>query len=133
MLIMLAQRGIRPDLILFADTGGEKPETYAYMPVIQDYLASVGFPEVVTVRYQPTRTGWFVRSRVQRHSWSVRRYCPDLQTAEAMKRSQGKKCQSHRLSLWPRHTVSNRKVSASRTKVVHRHEAKLWNLCCASL
>ena len=28
MLIGMAQRSIRPDLILFADTGGEKPETY---------------------------------------------------------------------------------------------------------
>jgi 3'-phosphoadenosine 5'-phosphosulfate sulfotransferase (PAPS reductase)/FAD synthetase len=55
MLIEFAYRGIRPDLILFADTGGEKPETYAYLPVIQDYLAHVGFPAVVTVRYVPTR------------------------------------------------------------------------------
>src|SRR6185295_13151991 len=40
-------------LILFADTGGEKPETYRYMPVIQAYLKRVGFPPVVTVRYEP--------------------------------------------------------------------------------
>lgn len=50
MLIGMHQRGIRPDLILFADTGGEKPETYAYEPVIQAWLASVGFPPVETVR-----------------------------------------------------------------------------------
>jgi hypothetical protein len=55
MLIEFACRGIRPDLILFADTGGEKLETYAYLPVIQRYLGSVGFPAVVTVHYQPTR------------------------------------------------------------------------------
>ena len=53
MLVEFAKRDIRPDLILFADTGGEKPETYAYMPVIQEYLKSVEFPPVVTVRYQP--------------------------------------------------------------------------------
>ena len=35
MLVEFAKRGIRPDMILFADTGGEKPETYRYMPVIQ--------------------------------------------------------------------------------------------------
>ena len=35
MLVEFARRKIRPDLILFADTGGEKPETYRYMPVIQ--------------------------------------------------------------------------------------------------
>jgi hypothetical protein len=53
MLVEFAHRGICPDLILFADTGGEKPETYAYLPVIQEYLARVGFPSVVTVRYEP--------------------------------------------------------------------------------
>ena len=55
MLIEFARRGVRPDLILFADTGGEKPETYTYLPVIQEYLARAGFPAVVTVRYAPTR------------------------------------------------------------------------------
>lgn len=34
VLVGLQQRGIRPDLILFADTGDEKPATYAYLPVI---------------------------------------------------------------------------------------------------
>src|SRR3954466_1366435 len=53
MLVEFARRGIRPDLILFADTGGEKPETYRYMPVIQQYLKEVEFPPVVTVRYEP--------------------------------------------------------------------------------
>jgi hypothetical protein len=58
MLIEFARRGIRPDLILFADTRGEKPETYAYLPVIQDYLARVGFPGVVVVRYCPKRAAY---------------------------------------------------------------------------
>lgn len=58
MLIEFARRHIRPDLILFADTGGEKPETYAYLPVIQRYLASIGFPPVITVRYVPTRAAY---------------------------------------------------------------------------
>lgn len=53
MLIELARRDIRPDLILFADTGGEKPETYQYLDVIQPFLRSVGFPEVIVVRYKP--------------------------------------------------------------------------------
>jgi hypothetical protein len=53
LLVELARRGIRPDLILFADTGGEKPQTYAYLPVIQQYLARAGFPQVVVVRYRP--------------------------------------------------------------------------------
>jgi hypothetical protein len=53
MLVEFARLGVRPDHILFADTGGEKPETYAYLPVVQRYLRGVGFPPVVTVRYQP--------------------------------------------------------------------------------
>jgi hypothetical protein len=53
MLVEFAKREIRPDLILFADTGGEKPETYQYLPVIQQYLKEVNFPPVVTVRYEP--------------------------------------------------------------------------------
>jgi len=55
MLVEFARRAIRPDLILFADTGGEKPETYAYLPAVQRYLAGVGFPAVLTVRYEPAR------------------------------------------------------------------------------
>jgi hypothetical protein len=50
MLVGMHARGIRPDLILFADTGGEKPETYAYEAVMQRWLASVGFPPITTVK-----------------------------------------------------------------------------------
>lgn len=55
MLVGLHARGIRPDKILFADTGSEKPETYEYLPVLQAWLRSVGFPEVEVVRYVPKR------------------------------------------------------------------------------
>jgi hypothetical protein len=55
MLVAMWQRGIRPDLILFADTGGEKPETYAYLPIMDEWLKSVGFPQITTVRYVPVR------------------------------------------------------------------------------
>ena len=55
MLVELSIRGIRPDLILSADTGGEKPETYRYLDVIQPFLHRVGFPPVTTVRYEPKR------------------------------------------------------------------------------
>ncbi len=53
LLVEFAARGIVPDLILFADTGGEKPETYRYLPVVQEFLKRVNFPPVVTVRYEP--------------------------------------------------------------------------------
>ncbi len=55
MLIEFVHRGIRPDHILFADTGGEKPETYQYLRVIRPFLARSGFPDVTVVRYQPKR------------------------------------------------------------------------------
>ena len=31
MLVGLHERGLRPDAIVFADTGGEKPNTYGHM------------------------------------------------------------------------------------------------------
>lgn len=54
LLVGFAERGIRPDKILFADTGSEKPETYQYgRDVMPDFLRSVGFPEITVVRYRP--------------------------------------------------------------------------------
>jgi len=53
MLVEFANRDIRPNLILFADTGGEKPETYQYLQVIRPFLKRAGFPDVIVVRYRP--------------------------------------------------------------------------------
>jgi len=50
MLVGMQQRGERPDLILFADTGDEKAVTYAYLPIINAWLRKVGFPEVTVVK-----------------------------------------------------------------------------------
>jgi hypothetical protein len=52
-LVEMRRRNIRPDAILFADTGSEKKETYDYLPVINSWLSSVGFPAVTIVKYQP--------------------------------------------------------------------------------
>jgi hypothetical protein len=54
MLVGMVARGDRPDLVLFANTGAEKPETLAYKPVIDDYLQRNGFPPVVVVRHLPS-------------------------------------------------------------------------------
>jgi hypothetical protein len=51
LLVGLHERGERPDLILFADTGGEKPETYAYLDVLDAWLAKVDFPPLIRVRH----------------------------------------------------------------------------------
>jgi hypothetical protein len=50
MLVWLYRNNIRPDLIQFADTGGEKPETYAYIAVLNAWLASIGFPLLTVVK-----------------------------------------------------------------------------------
>jgi hypothetical protein len=55
LLVEMHNRGMRPDLILFSDTGGEKPETYAYLDVINAWLVQVEFPAVTVVRYAPVR------------------------------------------------------------------------------
>jgi len=46
----MVERGIRPDLILFADTGGERPETYWYVIMFSLWLVSREFPPITTVR-----------------------------------------------------------------------------------
>lgn len=50
VLVEFVRRGIRPDFILFADTGGEHPETYLYLDVMDAYLARHGFPTITRVK-----------------------------------------------------------------------------------
>lgn len=50
MLIGMYERGIPCDLILFADTGGEKPETYAHRDEFSVWLVNHGYPPIITVR-----------------------------------------------------------------------------------
>lgn len=53
-LVGLAKIGLRPDAILFADVGAEKRATYNFLPKINAWLRSVGFPEVTVVKYETT-------------------------------------------------------------------------------
>jgi hypothetical protein len=58
MLVEMARRGIRPDLIQFADTRGELPETYTYLrDVLDPFLSRVGFPPVTVLVRQSPRSG----------------------------------------------------------------------------
>jgi hypothetical protein len=50
MLIELRERGEALDAVVFADTGGEKPETYDYLKTIDDWLHSNGMPRLTIVR-----------------------------------------------------------------------------------
>ncbi len=49
LLCGFAERDIVPDVVLFADTGGEKPETYTYLWSLQAWLESVHFPSLFLV------------------------------------------------------------------------------------
>jgi hypothetical protein len=56
LMIELVKRNIRPDFILFANTGGwtnlgEKHATYRYKRFFSNWLTSKGFPEIITVAY----------------------------------------------------------------------------------
>ena len=54
LLIGLEERKQRPDAILFADTGGEKPGTYQHIKLMQEWLALKGFPPITVVREKNT-------------------------------------------------------------------------------
>lgn len=49
MLIGMHERGERVDLILFADTGGEKPHTYEHILTMTHWLVERGMPPITTV------------------------------------------------------------------------------------
>lgn len=56
MLCALKSADITPDLILFADTGGEKPETYAHARRMNEYLEAWNFPRVTWVKLNTLET-----------------------------------------------------------------------------
>lgn len=50
MLIEMKNKGINPDLIIFSDTGGERPHTYKMLEIMNTWLIAVGFPKLITVK-----------------------------------------------------------------------------------
>jgi len=52
MIIGMTERGIKPDHILFADTGGEKEATYEYITYFNNWLLKNDMPLIETVRYK---------------------------------------------------------------------------------
>ncbi len=54
MLIELVERGEPVDHVLFADTGGERPSTLAFIPVFRAWLRARGVESTI-VRYAPRR------------------------------------------------------------------------------
>lgn len=53
VLVGMRNRGIKPDLILFADVGSERQVTYDYIPILQDWLKHAWGTGLTVVRYQP--------------------------------------------------------------------------------
>jgi hypothetical protein len=49
MLVGLHERGERPTAITFADTGGEKPNTYTHIVEVNKWCERVGFPRIETL------------------------------------------------------------------------------------
>lgn len=49
MLVGMQERNVYPQAILFADTGGEKPETYTFLNQMVGWLAQWGFPPITIV------------------------------------------------------------------------------------
>jgi hypothetical protein len=50
ILAGLLERGERPDLIVFADTGSEWPHTYAHIKEVSEWCAKVGFPGITVIK-----------------------------------------------------------------------------------
>ena len=50
LMILLLRQGLPLDEVVFADTGGEVPETYEYLPTAQAYLNAHGVPFTVLRR-----------------------------------------------------------------------------------
>ena len=50
LLIGLEEREERPDHIIFADTGGEKPKTYEHVERMQEWLKAKGMPPITIVK-----------------------------------------------------------------------------------
>lgn len=49
MLVGMHERGERPDLILFSNTGDERPEIYKHIEVVNEWLRTIGYPEIITI------------------------------------------------------------------------------------
>jgi hypothetical protein len=53
MLVGMVERGLRPDLIIFAEVGSERKGSYDFQPIFSDWIEGRGFPRPVTCRYRP--------------------------------------------------------------------------------
>lgn len=80
VLVLFHQASLRPDVIVFADPGSEWPETYRYRDeVLQPWLASIGFPPVLTLRgREGTQKGAGLRAECSRLTAAGRPGLPSI-------------------------------------------------------
>jgi hypothetical protein len=67
LLVGMHERGIVPSLVLFADTGGERPETLDHVRVMSDLVVGWGFPPVHTVRWEFRQSETLEQRCLRRH------------------------------------------------------------------
>ena len=51
LLVEAHRRGLRPDVIVFSDTGSEMPHTYTHLAEMQDWLNARSWPAIDVVRW----------------------------------------------------------------------------------
>jgi len=71
LLCEVVRRKLTVDVIVFADTGSERPQTYAYIDVMQAYLAAHGYPPLSIVRWIRV-VGEEAGTFVPLHTWCER-------------------------------------------------------------
>lgn len=92
----MIERGARPvDLILFADTGGEKPHTYFYIGVMNKFLAKHGWPAIQTVR----------KTKRNQQPYPLEDHCLDKKSLPSL--AYGWKSCSHKFKIEPQEKYTN--------------------------
>ena len=89
MIVGLTMRGIVLDAILFADTGAEKPETYAFLKRFDQWLLQHGQVPITVVR-RTTKTG---------KTYTLEQHCYDYKALPSI--AYGYKQCSHKFKISP--------------------------------
>ena len=56
-LIKMWKEDITPDVIIFADTGGERPDIYAHLERVSKWCKKVGFPDITIISHVHSEYG----------------------------------------------------------------------------
>lgn len=85
ILVGMHQLGIKPDYVVFADTGSEHEATYDYMATLSRWLKKVGFPQVQVVAYATEFTARsFGSSRTLEQQVLLTQHLPSISASKFM-------------------------------------------------